>query len=70
MAADEELTDRLVPPGSWPCDPAGPDTLVARSAGDVTELAGKHGRPTAARSAESATGPARFPAGDRNGRAC
>ena len=40
MAADEELTDRLVPPGSWPCDPAGPDTLVARSAGDVTELAG------------------------------
>ena len=35
MAADEPL----VPPGSWPCDPAGPDTPVARSAGDVTVLA-------------------------------
>jgi uracil-DNA glycosylase family 4 len=35
VAADEPL----VPPGSWPCDPAGPDTPVARSAGDVAVLA-------------------------------
>jgi uracil-DNA glycosylase len=40
---DEELTDPLVEPGSWPCDPAGPDTLVARSAANVTELAGSAG---------------------------
>ena len=38
--ADGELTSRLVPPGRWPGDPAGPDTLVAHSAADVTELAG------------------------------
>jgi uracil-DNA glycosylase len=40
VAADEELTDPLVAPGSWPCDPAGPGTPIARSAGDVMELAG------------------------------
>jgi uracil-DNA glycosylase family 4 len=27
------------PPGSWPCDPAGPDTPVARRATEVAELA-------------------------------
>ena len=36
MATDEELTE----PGGWPSDPAGPDTPVARSAEQVTELAG------------------------------
>jgi uracil-DNA glycosylase len=30
----------LVPPGAWPDDPAGPDTPVARSPGDVVRLAG------------------------------
>jgi uracil-DNA glycosylase len=40
MAADGQLTDRLVPSGRWPGDPAGPDTPVARGAGDVTDLAG------------------------------
>ena len=35
MAAEEPL----VPPGRWPRDPAGPDTPVARSAGDVAALA-------------------------------
>jgi uracil-DNA glycosylase family 4 len=40
VALDEELSAPLVPAGSWPCDPAGPDTPVARSAGDVAELAG------------------------------
>jgi len=40
VAADGELSDRLVPPGRWPGDPAGPDTPVARSAADVTDLAG------------------------------
>ena len=39
-AADEQLPDRLAGPGDWPGDPAGPDTPVARRAGDVTELAG------------------------------
>jgi uracil-DNA glycosylase len=43
MAADEELTDPLVPPGSWPWDPAGPDTPVALGAADVAELAGSAG---------------------------
>jgi uracil-DNA glycosylase len=28
------------PPGGWPCDPARPDTPVARSAADVAALAG------------------------------
>jgi uracil-DNA glycosylase len=40
VGADGELTERLVPPGRWPGDPAGPDTPVAHGAGDVTELAG------------------------------
>jgi uracil-DNA glycosylase family 4 len=39
VAAKEQRTDWLVPSGSWPYDPAGPDTPVARGAGDVTELA-------------------------------
>ncbi len=39
MAADEEFTDPLVPPGEWPSDPAGPDTPVAHRAQDVPELA-------------------------------
>ena len=33
----------LVSPGDWPCDPAGPDTPVAGSAEEVTELAGHAG---------------------------
>ena len=37
MATEEEY---LVTPGDWPDDPAGPDTPVARSAREVTELAG------------------------------
>ena len=36
MATEEEY---LVAPGNWPDDPAGPDTPVARSAAEVTELA-------------------------------
>jgi len=40
VAADEQFTDPVIQPGGWPSDPAGPDTPVARSAGDVTELAG------------------------------
>jgi uracil-DNA glycosylase len=40
VAADDELTGPQVPPGRWPCDPAGPDTPVALSAADVAELAG------------------------------
>jgi uracil-DNA glycosylase len=39
VAVDEEPTGP-VPPGSWPGDPAGPDTPVARSAGNVVRLAG------------------------------
>jgi uracil-DNA glycosylase family 4 len=39
VAVDEEFTGP-VPPGSWPGDPAGPDTPVARSAEDVVRLAG------------------------------
>jgi len=35
VAADETL----VPPGNWPCDPAGPHTPVAHGAGDVAMLA-------------------------------
>ncbi len=40
MAAEEDITGRLVPPGRWPSDPAGPDTPVAGTAQEVTELAG------------------------------
>ncbi len=40
MGADEEAAGPLIPPGSWPSDPAGPDTPVAGSAEEVTELAG------------------------------
>jgi uracil-DNA glycosylase family 4 len=40
VAAEEEMTDPLIPPGNWPFDPAGPDTAVAHNAGEVTELAG------------------------------
>jgi len=36
VATEEEY---LVAPGNWPDDPAGPDTPVARSAAEVTELA-------------------------------
>jgi uracil-DNA glycosylase family 4 len=39
VAAAEESAGDLVAPGSWPDDPAGPDTPVAHSAGEVTELA-------------------------------
>jgi len=34
-----DTTGPLVPPGSWPGDPAGADTPVAGSAAEVTELA-------------------------------
>jgi uracil-DNA glycosylase len=37
--ADEEFPGALVPPGSWPSDPARPDTPVAHSAGEVADLA-------------------------------
>jgi uracil-DNA glycosylase family 4 len=37
--ADEEFPGTLVRPGSWPSDPAGPDTPVAHSAGEVAGLA-------------------------------
>ncbi len=40
MATEKEFTGSLVPPGSWPSDPAGPDTPVAGSAAEVSELAG------------------------------
>jgi uracil-DNA glycosylase len=39
VPADEGFAGALIPPGSWPSDPAGPDTPVAYSAGEVTELA-------------------------------
>jgi uracil-DNA glycosylase len=35
----EEFADALIAPGGWPSDPAGPDTPVARSAGEAEELA-------------------------------
>ena len=38
--ADENL---LAPPGSWPSDPAGPDTPVAHSPAEVAGLAGSAG---------------------------
>ena len=40
MAANGESAGPLVPPGSWPSDPAGPDTPVAGSPAGVAELAG------------------------------
>ncbi len=40
MAAGEGSAGPLVPPGGWPCDPAGPQTPVAGSAAEVAELAG------------------------------
>ena len=39
VTAGEESADSPVPPGRWPFDPTGPDTLVACSAEDVRELA-------------------------------
>jgi uracil-DNA glycosylase family 4 len=40
VAAGEGPAGPLVPPGGWPCDPAGPQTPVAGSAAEVAELAG------------------------------
>ncbi len=39
MAAGEGDAGRLVPPGGWPWDPAGPDTPVAGSAAEAADLA-------------------------------
>ena len=39
MAAGEEPAAGLVAPGDWPDDPAGPDTPVAHSASEVSQLA-------------------------------
>jgi uracil-DNA glycosylase len=39
MPADGEFPGALIAPGSWPSDPAGPDTPAAQGAGDVRELA-------------------------------
>ncbi len=39
MAAGEGDAGRLVPPGGWLWDPAGPDTPVAGSAAEVADLA-------------------------------
>jgi uracil-DNA glycosylase len=39
VAAEGEPPGRLVPPGSWPGDPASPDTPVAGSAAEMTQLA-------------------------------
>ena len=41
MTAGSAPAGPLVPPGSWPSDPAGPDTPVARSAEEVSELASR-----------------------------
>jgi uracil-DNA glycosylase len=46
VSAGEDRTGRLVPPGEWPGDPAGPDTPVAGSAAEVASLAA--GAPTLA----------------------
>ena len=46
MTAGEDRTGRLVPPGDWPGDPAGPGTPVAVSAAEVASLAA--GAPTLA----------------------
>jgi uracil-DNA glycosylase family 4 len=40
VPAEDDDTGSLVPPGRWPADPAGPDTPVAGTAAEVTELAG------------------------------
>jgi uracil-DNA glycosylase len=40
VAANREPAGPLIPPGSWPSDPAGPDTPVAGSPAGVAELAG------------------------------
>ncbi len=39
VAAGEGDAGRLIPPGGWPWDPAGPDTPVAGSAAEVADLA-------------------------------
>ncbi len=39
MATGEDRAGRLVPPGEWPGDPAGPGTPVAGSAAEVASLA-------------------------------
>jgi uracil-DNA glycosylase family 4 len=39
VATGSALPGPLIPPGSWPSDPAGPDTPVAHSAEEVSELA-------------------------------
>ena len=44
MTTGEDRTGRLVPPGEWPGDPAGPGTPVAGSAAEVASLAA--GAPT------------------------
>jgi uracil-DNA glycosylase family 4 len=41
VPAHDDVTGSLVPPGCWPDDPAGPGTPVARTAAEVTELAGR-----------------------------
>jgi uracil-DNA glycosylase family 4 len=41
VSAGEDRTGRLVPPGDWPGDPAGPDTPVAGSAAEVARLAAR-----------------------------
>ncbi len=41
MAGEPAPAGPLVPPGSWPSDPAGPGTPVACSAAEVSELAGR-----------------------------
>jgi uracil-DNA glycosylase len=46
VTAREDRTGRLVPPGDWPGDPAGPGTPVAVSAAEVASLAA--GAPTLA----------------------
>jgi uracil-DNA glycosylase family 4 len=46
VSAGEDRPGRLVPPGDWPGDPAGPDTPVAGSAAEVARLAA--GAPTLA----------------------
>jgi uracil-DNA glycosylase family 4 len=46
VTTGEDRTGRLVPPGEWPGDPAGPGTPVAGSAAEVASLAA--GAPTLA----------------------
>jgi uracil-DNA glycosylase family 4 len=40
VPAEDDDTGRLLPPGRWPADPAGPGTPVAGTAAEVAELAG------------------------------